>query len=144
MLVPHWFLHFIHGQHVMNMNCYMKVELTGVHIIYGWCSVVWGRYPTIWQPHHETLARCIWTWQNMDPSEPQLKILGGREQHEQPYSKRVCFMLLTEILVPMCGHLPVQPEDLEQLPILHYKGKPYICFMYKEACYYSQMITHDV
>ena len=80
----------------------------------------------------------------MDPSEPRLKVLGGRIQHEHPYSKKVCCMLWIKISVRVDGGLHVQPESLKKLPIVYFRGKPYIRFMFKECKCYSQIIIHDL
>ncbi|GFS90911.1 hypothetical protein TNCV_3027601 [Trichonephila clavipes] len=80
----------------------------------------------------------------MDFSEPRLKVQGAHEQHERPYSKRVCCLLWTEIRVTVRALFPLQPEDLKQLSIVYFRAKLYIRFMYRECSYYSQMSIHDV
>ncbi|GFV66719.1 hypothetical protein TNCV_3319491 [Trichonephila clavipes] len=74
----------------------------------------------------------------MDLSEP---LLNG---HELTCLKRMCNMLWTEIALPAYGHLPLQPKDLQQLPIVYCKAKHYFRFIYRERSNYSQMIIDDV
>ena len=79
----------------------------------------------------------------MNPSKPRLKILGGRERQENPYLKRMCYMLWSEILIPIYRRLPLQPEELKKLSIVYYRANFYISFIYTECSYYHQ-ITHHV
>ncbi|GFU75964.1 hypothetical protein TNCV_2088021 [Trichonephila clavipes] len=87
----------------MNMDRYTKAELAVIHFIYGIANgngraavlLFGGRYLTRRQPSHQTFSR---VQQNLDPSEPQLKVLGGHEQHGLPYLKREDFReLLTDV-----------------------------------------------
>ena len=86
------------------------------------------------------LLGCIRTWWNIDPAEPWLKVLSSCKQHEYPYSKRVCCMLWTKIIVPVYRCLPLQPEDPKQLSIVYCKMELCIGFMYRECSYCSQII----
>ena len=133
----------------MNSNMNAKAELT-FHPLHLRLSQRSGhtaarlygeRYPTKRQPSQ---PGCFRIWKNVDPSEPRLKVLGGRIQHEHPYSKKVCCMLWIKISVRVDGRLHVHPGSLKKLSIVHCRGKPYIRFVFKECKYYSQIIIHDL
>ncbi|GFW28291.1 hypothetical protein TNCV_4639581 [Trichonephila clavipes] len=60
-----WFAHFKHGQRAMNMNHYTNAEMADIHFINGLANgngsvtvrLYGERYPTKWQPNHQTFAR---------------------------------------------------------------------------------------
>ncbi|GFV90695.1 hypothetical protein TNCV_2224111 [Trichonephila clavipes] len=62
-----WYSHFRYGQCAMIMNRYTNVELVNIPFIYGLTNgngrvavrLYGERYPTRWQPNHQTFARGV-------------------------------------------------------------------------------------
>ena len=96
------------------------------------------RYPFRRQPNHQKLARVR---QNLAEHASFRDTIEGTGR---PGSARTSiFEELSEIMVPVYGHFPLQPKDLEQLSIGFCRANSYTRFMHRECSYDSQMITHD-
>ena len=113
------------------MNQYANVELADIHFIYSLANrnrhAVVRLHGEVYSTGCNRIIKCLSEfikikW-DMDPSGLRLKLQGGFEQHEHQYSKRVCRMLITDMQILVCGHLPLQLEDLEQLSFVYCRDK---------------------